>query len=341
MALRPLNEVVEYLERKHAEDQESIASALALNLYPLWWIMDFEDLDKTSMLFTEAAMPTVRTAYLQSQHVAAAFAANVRFASLPTAEPMPMSVAPVEIPSGVDALRFDLPELGNAADPISFDDFPEADARVSLLVESNFNIKKQMPVLDPTLTMQAAQVNSTGAAVRQSLKGARNVTANVVKLDKRVLGYARYTDGNPCHFCALLASRGAVYSRESFAESDSGFVSNGSAVEVPSDYVRVSKVHNNCRCTLRPVYSKSQEYDTEARFYRSQWKKVWDEHGHKSPDEVVQAWRESYKPYQRNPLNITNIQNALQERESSLLAEGFEADSPQVRWAQRTQSLLA
>lgn len=341
MALRPLNEVVEFLERKHAQDQEQIADSLALSMYPLWWIMDFENLDTTSMLFTEAALPQIRTAYLQSQHLAAAFAANVRFASLPTAEPMPMTVAPVEIPAGVSALRFDLPDLGSAAEPLEFDEFPDNDVRTSLLVESNFHIKSQMPVADPTVTMQAAQVNSTGAAVRQSLKGARNVTANVVKFDKRVLGYARYTDGNPCHFCALLASRGAVYGRESFADSDASFRSNDSAVQVPEDYVRISKVHNNCRCTLRPVYSKSQEYDTEAKYYRSQWKKIWDQHGHKSPDEVVQAWRENYKPYERKDADVSNIEAALRDREMSLLAEGFEPDSPQVRWAQRTQSLLA
>lgn len=341
MAIRPLNEVVEYLEQKHSEDQETIADNLVLALYPLWQIMDFENLDRSSILWTEAVLPRVRTAYMQSQRVAASFALNVRFASLPTAEPMRILAPVVEPPMGVPSPRFLLPDVGDADEVIPLDELQDNDVRVSLLVEGNYNIKSQMPVADPAETMKAAQVNSTGAAVRQTLKGARNVTANVVKFDRRVLGYARYTDANPCHFCALLASRGAVYSKESFAESDSSFTSNKNAVEVPRDYIRISKVHNNCRCTLRPVYSKSQEFDADARHYRQQWKNVFEPNKHLPPEEIISKWREQYTPYQRTDADVGKIEAALREREMSLLAEGFDANSPQVRWAQRTQTLLA
>lgn len=341
MPIRPLNEVVEYLDQKHSQDQETIADNLVMSLYPLWMIMDFNELDRTSILFTEAVVPRIRTAYLQSQRVAAAFAVNVRFASLATAEPIRLVAPEVESPLGVPDVRFALPDVGSTEDAIEFDPFPEDDVKLSMMVESNFHIKQQMPVPDERATMQAAQVNSTGAAIRQGLKGARNVTANVVKFDRKALGYARFTDANPCHFCALLASRGAVYSKESFAESDAGFTANKRAAEVPADYVRISKVHNNCRCTLRPVYSRSQEFDADAKFYRQQWKNVWDNNSHKPPEEIVQIWRENYEPYQRQPADVSQISNALHEREMALLAEGFEPNSPQVRWAQRTQTLLA
>jgi hypothetical protein len=72
MAIRPLTEVVEALEQKHSQDQESIADSLTLVMVPLLWMVNFEDLDRTSLLVTEAALPAIRTAYLQSQHVAAA-----------------------------------------------------------------------------------------------------------------------------------------------------------------------------------------------------------------------------------------------------------------------------
>lgn len=341
MSLRPLNEVVEYLELRHAQDQEQIADSLVLSMFPLWFLMDFERLDETSMLFTESALPQIRTSYLQSQHVAAAFVENVRFASLATAQPLAVDAPSVEYPVGVPVERFELPDTGPDADVVPLDPFPEDDVRISLLVEGNFNIKSQMPVTDPVSTMKAAQVNSTGAAVRQSLKGARNVTANVVKFDKKVLGYARYTDGNPCHFCALLASRGAVYGRDSFADSGAKFRPNDRAVEVPSDYIKVSRVHNNCRCTLRPVYSKSQEFDSEAKFYRQQWERISSQNSGKSPDEIAKVWRDQYEPYQRVEADVGRIESALRDREMSLLREGFEPDSPQVRWSQRMQSLLA
>jgi hypothetical protein len=341
--MRPLTEVVEALEQKHSQDQEAIADNLMLSLFPLWWMMDFQNLDESSMLYTEAAIPLIRTAYLQSQRVAAAFAANVRFASLPTAAPQPLIAPNAEIPLGVPSERFELPSFGdgNSDDPISFDEFPEDDVRLSLLVESNYHVKEQMPVGDPVATMSAAQVNTSGAAVRQSLKGARNVTSQILKFDRKVLGYARFTDANPCHFCALLASRGAVYGRHSFVDSDAGFTANKQAVEVPPEFIRISKVHNNCRCTLRPVYSKATEFDSDAKFYRQQWKTVFKEHGHKSSAELAKEWRDQFTPYERKSADINSIQDALRERESSLLAEGFDANSPQVRWAQGASSLLA
>lgn len=341
MAIRPLNEVVEYLEQKHSEDQETIADNLVVALYPLWQIMDFENLDQSSMMWTEAALPRIRTAYMQSQKVAASFALNVRFATLATTPTIGIEAPEVEAPMGVPSSRFALPDVGDVEEVVPLDAMTDNDVRLSLMVEGNFNVKSQMPVPDPQETMRAAQVNSAGAAVRQTLKGARNVTANVVKFDRRVLGYARYTDANPCHFCALLASRGAVYSKESFAEADSSFTSNSKAVEVPREYVRISKVHNNCRCTLRPVYSKSQEFDADAKHYRQQWKNVFEPNKHLPPEEIVQKWREEYTPYQRPEADVNKIESALREREMSLLAEGFEPDSPQVRWAQRTQTLLA
>lgn len=345
MAIRPLTEVVEALEQKHSQDQESIANNLVLALFPLWWMMDFEDLDHTSIMFTEAALPMIRTAYLQSQHVAAAFAANVRYASLATATPQPLVAPNVEVPMGVPLERFELPTFlvdGVYELPtIAFDVFPEEDVRLSLLVENNYHVKQQMPVSNPSEVMAHAQVNTTGAAVRQGLKGARNVTSQILKFDRKVLGYARFTDANPCHFCALLASRGAVYGRQSFAESDSQFTANKKAIEVPPDYVRISKVHNNCRCTLRPVYSKATEFDADAKFYRSQWKKVWDEHGAKPPAEIVKEWRDQFTPFERKPADVAKLSDALRERESALLAEGFDPNSPQVRWAQGASSLLA
>ena len=341
MAIRPLNEVVEYLDQKHSQDQETIADNLVMALYPLWQIMDFDRLDHTSIMWTESVLPRVRTAYMQSQKVAASFALNVRFATLATADPIGIEVPEVEAPHGIPSPRFSLPYVGSVDEAVPLDSFPEDDVRLSLLVEGNFNIKSQMPVPDPQETMRAAQVNSTGAAVRQGLKGARNVTAQVLKFDRKVLGYARFTDANPCHFCALLASRGAVYGKHSFAESDKGFLASKNAPEVPEDYIRISKVHNNCRCTLRPVYSKSQEFDADAKFYRKQWNDIYEPNKSAPPEEIVQKWREQYQPYQRKEADLERIETALREREMALLAEGFEPDSPQVRWAQRTQTLLA
>lgn len=339
MAIQPLTEVVEALAVKHAQDQEVIADSLVLALFPLWLLVDFRNLDESSMVWTEAVLPVVRTAYLQSQHIAAAYAANVRFASLATADPQPLAAPAVEIPRGVPSERFELPSFGDVESDgsIAFDEFPEDDVRTSLLVEGNYNVKAATPhISDESELMAHARANSTGAAIRQALKGARNVTNNVIQFDPKAIGYARFTDGQPCHFCALLASRGAVYGKSSFAVSDPSFTAPKEAPDVPSDFVTVSKVHNNCRCTLRPVYTKASSFDAEAKFYRKQWNDMAAEGG-----DLEKRWRDEFVQYERTEPDIARIEQALLERENALLAEGFEPDSPQVRWAQNASSLLA
>lgn len=343
--LKSLDQVVEELNRQHAQDQETIANNLILALWPLWQIMDFENLDDSAILWLDATLPVVRTAYLQSQRVAAAFEANVRFATLPTADPMPLIAPNVELPVGVREDHFELPSFGDfdRSDAVVFDLPAMDDVATSLMIEGPWGIKRGMTMgrTDPVEAMDAALVNTSGAAIRQSLKGARNVTHNVIKFDRKVLGYARYTDSAPCHFCALLASRGAVYSRDSFVDSNAQFRANDHAPKVPSDYLDVSRVHNNCKCTLRPVYAKSQEFDSDAKYYRSQWDRITKENPGASPKDLVNIWREQYKPFQRVEADVVDLQNMLRDREEGLLDAGFSSLSPQVQWAQRTQSLLA
>lgn len=56
-----------------------------------------------------------------------------------------------------------------------------------------------------------------GATQRQVLDGGREVTTGHAKYDPRAEGVARVASANACAFCMMLASRGAVYTRESAA----------------------------------------------------------------------------------------------------------------------------
>ena len=102
-----------------------------------------------------------------------------------------------------------------------------------------------------------------GTAARIVLDGGRTTTLQTVKADPAAVGWWRMTDGDPCHFCAMLASRGVVFEERSFARSDPRFVGEGDA-----------KVHNMCGCTLKPAFSHSQRLPTVN-------------------DEADQVWRES------------------------------------------------
>lgn len=75
-----------------------------------------------------------------------------------------------------------------------------------------------------------------------ALAGGRNLIDITVKYSGRAGGYRRVTDGKPCAFCAMLASRGPVYSEETaFFES-----------------------HHHCGCSAEIVYGDWVPSDEEA-----------------------------------------------------------------------------
>lgn len=346
--LKSLEAYVAYLVLRHSQDQEAIAAGLALSLYPIWMIQRFTELDRSTPLWLSAALPVVKTAYLQSQRVAAVFAENVRFASLPTEDPLPMILPNVELPAHVPVGRFNLPDLTPSTGPsvsvqevVTFDEFPVGDVSTSLAIQGNYNVKAAMPGQEQMLMYNGLK-NSSGAAIRQAMNGGRNAIDNVVQKDRRVIGYARFTDSNPCYFCALLASRGAMYGKGSFVEKDATFkVNPNGASNVPADYLHIAKVHDHCRCTLRPVYSTAQSMDADAKFYKQQWDAVWEKHKHLSNKKQIEKWKEQYHPFNRPEPNITELHKELEQRHSALLSAGFSPISPQVTWAASQQYLLA
>ncbi|QNJ56824.1 capsid maturation protease [Mycobacterium phage Reindeer] len=360
---------------KHSEDQDAIAAWLALQLYPLWAIQSFTELDKTTPLWVEAVLPLVETAYLQSQRVAAVFSEDVRFASLALEDPLPMDVPDVQQPEDVPAARFDavhvprprvrrdrngavVPTLDDAdTEPVTFDPFPRSDVAVSLIVNGNYRIKAKMPAPEDE-AMYSGLSNSSGAAIRQAMNGGRNATGRVLKFDRRIIGYARVTDGNPCWYCALLASRGAVYAKDSFirggrtrfdgtlTKADKDFEPPKDGPELPEGYSNAAKVHDHCRCQLRPVYANETSFartrfepkrDEEAQFYFDQWEQVSQDWYWLSNREKLLKFRDQYRPFQRKPADVTDIREELENRIDAL----SDPLSPQSEWANAQLSQLA
>ncbi|MEC4857152.1 hypothetical protein R2325_16380 [Mycobacteroides chelonae] len=344
--MKALEAYIAYRTLLHSEDQEAIAAALALKLYPVWAIQRFTELDVSTPLWVSSALPLVKTAYLQSQRVAAVYAEDIRYATLATEDPLPMVVPDVERLEKLPAHRFStefIPSVSrdpNRQPVVRFDEFPLSDVAKSLVINGNYEIKAHMPGPEEDL-MYSGLANSTGAGIRQAINGSRNVTRNLVKFDRRIIGYARFTDGNPCWFCAFLASRGGVYKKGSFIESDAKRTAPKNPPEVPEEYSRIAKVHNHCRCTLRPVYSKAQSMDDEAKFYYKQWTDLTESNYGKSGKELIQLFREQYQVYERPAPEVVDVQEELQARVSALLDVGTDEFSPQVQWANSQLSQLA
>lgn len=92
-----------------------------------------------------------------------------------------------------------------------------------------------------------------GIMRRQTLMGGRFSIDGFEQRDERARGWRRVTDGNPCTFCAMLATRGPVYGSREIAEQIGG---NG------------LRYHANCGCTAEPIYTVWEPSAREREFIR-------------------------------------------------------------------------
>jgi hypothetical protein len=110
--------------------------------------------------------------------------------------------------------------------------------------------------------MAKAFERAVGSATRYVLNGGREYVAQSILRNPRSQGYTRVTSGRPCYFCAMLASRGAVYKGDSFDASDGRFAGGGDV-----------KVHDHCSCQIMSVYFR----DEPAREEAQRWDALWQD----------------------------------------------------------------
>lgn len=88
----------------------------------------------------------------------------------------------------------------------------------------------------PVQARETAFVRTSGAVTRHVLQGGRDTVVLSTGEDPRALKWARVTTGTPCPFCAMLASRGAVFLGHDTAEFEA---------------------HDHDLCTAEPHYEGS------------------------------------------------------------------------------------
>ncbi|MBB4935658.1 hypothetical protein F4561_006567 [Lipingzhangella halophila] len=131
-------------------------------------------------------------------------------------------------------------------------------------------------------SLRAMSERISGAAVRQAMAGDRATTMQTFYGREEVAGYRRVTGSNPCAFCSMLASRGAVYSKASATT----VVGRGRGAPRGDRQIGES-YHDNCDCTPELVYRREPE-PAEVERLREQWDQVA---GGKSGPEALRAWR--------------------------------------------------
>ena len=97
----------------------------------------------------------------------------------------------------------------------------------------------------PEQARDTMTTNLAGSATTLVLEGGRQLIHDTTLDDDEAIGWARITDPDPCAFCAMLASRGAVYRSRGTAgaEANKKFVGDG-----------MFKFHNHDQCTARPIF---------------------------------------------------------------------------------------
>lgn len=126
-----------------------------------------------------------------------------------------------------------------------------------------------------TVRPNTALTTTLGTASRIALDGGRTTILDTTEHDPVAVGWYRVTDGHPCSFCALLASRPVIGGR-------------GSAYR--TEKTASFQAHNHCGCTAAPMFDHDQPLPAinqqAAQVYRQRGKgnavtafrAAWDQH---------------------------------------------------------------
>lgn len=115
----------------------------------------------------------------------------------------------------------------------AFDEGAVARARTSLQV-TGYVTTERLRALRHADPGKVALVRVSGAVTRHVLDSGRETLLASVRGDRRARGWSRVTSAEPCEFCAMLASRGAVYTETSGA----------------------FQAHDHCGCGVEPTFDR-------------------------------------------------------------------------------------
>lgn len=121
----------------------------------------------------------------------------------------------------------------------------------SLRVTGPVEFKRHMSITGDVASARATMARTLPAATsRLVLAGERDTVMRTVRDSGDIVGWRRVTDADPCAFCAMLASRGAVYGSRGTAGRDTNarFVGDG-----------LFKFHDGDECTAEPLYEHEDE----------------------------------------------------------------------------------
>lgn len=215
------------LTAAHRTAQLGILGSL-LNLFEQEWSVDTPFSGAAFVAWLAEMAPEVAAAYALSAETAERYYEAFRRAEGVTDTPVRASVDPLD----AVALRESLVRFGPGY--------------VTALVDEG---------LTEDRASRRALVAIGLEATKMVMAGGRNSLAAHLNADDRARGWARVARANSCAFCAMLASRGPVYSTRRAAGDGRHW-------------------HPGCKCQVEPYFGGRYRLTPEARRYAELWKRV-------------------------------------------------------------------
>lgn len=130
--------------------------------------------------------------------------------------------------------------------------------------------------------VRLAQAERLAEGVAQKLVAdqGRATTRQAVDRDREAVAYARAAALGGCAFCKLMASRGAVYKNARTAGRDANEKFTGTA--------SVVKFHDNCHCTIVPVF-RGQRFQLSD--HASEWDRLYREYAQGHSGDQLRRFR--------------------------------------------------
>lgn len=288
------------LTEAHRQEQVRIRAAFLQELWPTWSLLDWSRVDETSPAWLQLVMTLVRAWRGESVNAAAEYFDRYRQVEVPdVSSPAPR----LEIRNAPDAQGARRPDRVTDITPIiesrrqsgnsDRDRLPAhfGEFKPAVLDWGDIDphvvrsIYSAGPAYLKHLTERGedegpakvkALVTVSGSAARHVLNGGRDAIEELIKADPVVNRWIRVTDGDPCAFCAMLASRGPVY----VSATSAGF-----------------SAHDHCACSAEPVFSSKAAWPGEAAAYKRLWRANIE--NKYSGREARNAWRRLFEDLRR------------------------------------------
>ncbi|MET7924730.1 hypothetical protein ABZT43_12190 [Streptomyces sp. NPDC005349] len=146
--------------------------------------------------------------------------------------------------------------------------------------------------LEP-LDVRLEQAEKKAEAVAQKLVAdqGRDALRESVRQDRGAVAYARAAALGGCAFCRLMASRGAVYKSAQTAGREANDRFSGEA--------SVVKFHDNCHCTIIPVF-RGQQFELSP--HAAEWDRLYREYAQGHSGDQLRLFRRALAEHDSSPL---------------------------------------